>query len=148
MSLMAKRPIFVPSPDFPGLVKEINFDITWHPGFAPVQKKKNVVALHEAAMRAGYAPLLEISTKSDEKLGRHLSAFHLKVHSEQLGDIPLESAFQGSKVFENGGPYTDLYDADVRSAKRDPRIQNSGRLVEFAFGDFHFALEPRTTFYD
>jgi hypothetical protein len=71
-------------------------------------QKKNVVALHEAAARDGYAPLLEISSQSEEKLGRHLSAFHLKVRESALDEIKLEAALQGSKVFERGGPYTDF----------------------------------------
>jgi hypothetical protein len=145
---MAERPIFVPSQDAPGLVKEISFSIPWHSGFAPVQKKKNIKALHDAAAAAGYAPLLEASTKSDEKLGQHLSAFHLKVHGDSLGEIPLECAFQGSKVFEKGGPFTDLYEVDARMAKRDPRLQESGRLVGFSFEEIQFPLYPKTVFYD
>jgi hypothetical protein len=67
--------------------------ITWHPGFAPSQKKRNILELHRAAARAGYSPLLEVSTKSDEKIGQRLSAFNLKVHSTTLGTMPLETAF-------------------------------------------------------
>lgn len=144
---MAERPIFVPAPDEPELVKEIYFPLTWHPGFAVVQKEKNVEALHAAASAAGYSPLLEISTKSKEKLGQHLSAFHLKVRSRH-GEIALECAFQGSKVFEHGGPFTDLYAADPREAKRDPRLRDSGPLVAFDFEGMRFGLEPRTAFYD
>jgi hypothetical protein len=108
---MAERPIFIPAPESPELVKELSLRISWHPGFAPSQKKKNVVELHQAAARAGYSPVLEVSTKSDEKVGLHLSAFNLKVHSP-MGVMPLEMAFQGSKVFERGGPYTDLYSVE------------------------------------
>ena len=145
---MAERPIFVPTPNSPELVTEIPFQIAWNPGFAPVQKKKNIAGLHAAAAAAGYAPLLEVSTKSEEKVGQHLSAFHLKVHGNRVGDIPLECAFQGSKVFERGGPYTDLYHAEVRTAKRDSRLQDSGRLLAFKFEDLSFPIEPRTAFYD
>jgi hypothetical protein len=145
---MAERPIFIPAPDSPELVKELSMRLTWHPGFAPSQKKKNVVALHESAARAGYAPLLEVSTKSEEKVGQRLSAFNLKVHSDRLGRLPLESAFQGSKVFEHGGPFTDLYEADVRDAKRDQRLKESGRLTGFTFENLGFPLEPKTAFYD
>lgn len=145
---MAERPIFIPAPDDPELVKVISVNLVWNSGFAPVQKKKNIRALHEAAAAAGYSPLLEISTKGDEKLGQHLSAFHLKAHIERAGDIQLECAFQGSKVFERGGPYMDLYSADVRAAKRDPRLQNSGKIVRFDFNGFSFPLEPKTVFYD
>lgn len=145
---MAERPIFVPDEGAPGLVREIAFSITWAGGFAPVQKKKNVKALHEAAAERGFDNLLEISTKSEEKLGQRLSAFSLIFHSDELGDIPLECAYQGSKVFEHGGPYTDLYSVDVRTTKRDPRLKESGRLTGFLFEGFRFPLEPKTVFYD
>jgi hypothetical protein len=145
---MAKRPIFVPLRDGLELVKEISFDIVWNPGFAPAQKKKNCKALHEAAAVAGYSPLLEVSTKSEEKVGQRLSAFSLKVRNQRSGEIPLECAFQGSKVFEGGGPYTDLYYVEARAAKRDPRLQGSGKLVGFEFEGFSFPLEPKTIFYD
>ena len=145
---MAERPIFVPDERAPGLVREIPFSIVWAGGFASVQKKKNIKTLHDAAAGAGFSNVLEISTKSDEKLGQRLSAFSLIFHSELLGDIPLECAYQGSKVFERGGPYTDLYYVDVRTAKRDPRLNESGRLTGFVFEDFSFPLEPKTVFYD
>jgi hypothetical protein len=144
---MADRPIFVPAKDAPGFVEEISLNIPWASGFAPVQKKKNIKALHEAAASKGFAPLLEISTKSDVVAGQHLSAFHLRVQSD-VGDISLECAFQGSKVFERGGPYTDLYEGDARTAKRDPRLRESGRLIRFEFDGHIFPLQPTTVFYD
>lgn len=145
---MAERPIFVPTAAHDGLVREILFEFEWHPGFALSQKQKNVDALHDAARAAGYAPLLEISTKSARKSGQHLSAFHLKVNSEAHGEIPLECAFQGSKVFAQGGPFTDLYGRDPRDAKRDSRLKESGALTAFRFEGFTFPLEPKTVFYD
>jgi len=145
---MAERPVFIPLQGSPELVKETYFDIKWHSGFAPVQKKKNITALHQAAAQAGFAPLLEISSKSEEKLGQHLSAFHLKVRESGMGEISLEAAFQGSKVFEKGGPFTDLYSEEPKTAKRDSRLQESGRLIGFRFNGFSFPLEPKTIFYD
>lgn len=144
---MAERPVFIPTCNSRELVKEKYFQISWHSGFAPIQKKKNVAALHEAAARDGYTPVLEVSSKSEEKLGRHLSAFHLKVLAGAR-EITLEAAFQGSKVFENGGPYTELYSAEGKVAKRDPRLRESGKLTGFVFNDFSFPLEPKTVFYD
>src|SRR5271165_5592391 len=94
---MAERPIFVPVPDSPELVKEVLIRLVWNPGFAPIQKKKNVAALHASAAAAGYSPLLEISTKSEEKLGQRLSAFSLKVHNDRLGEIPLGQPSKGAK---------------------------------------------------
>jgi Family of unknown function (DUF6977) len=146
---MAERPIFVPAPDTSELVKEILCQIVWNPGFAPVQKKKNIRALHAAAAAKGYSPVLEISTKSDSPLGQHLSAFNLKVDSWQFGKIPLELAYQGSKVFEHGGPFQDLYGMEnVREARRDPRLQKSGKLIGFRFEEQPFLAEPKTAFYD
>jgi len=145
---MAERPVFIPAKEAKQLVREIYFDLKWNPGFAEVQKKKNVAALHEAAAKGGYSPLLEISSKSETKLGQHLSAFHLKVRDDNGREMRLEAAFQGSKVFEKGGPYTDLYSAEGREAKRDPRLQEFGKLTGFRFGGFSFPLEPKTIFYD
>ena len=145
---MAERPIFIPWTIEHRLVKEVSFDFQWNPGFAPVQKKKNITALHEAAAADGYSPLLEFSTKSEELLGQRLSAFSLKVTAQEFGEIPLECAFQGSKVFERGGPFTDLYTAEPRAAKKDPRIRTSGCLVEFRYNGVTFPLKPKTAFYD
>ena len=144
---MAERPVFIPEKNAPGFVREISFRIVWASGFARVQKKKNIKALHEAAALKGYEPLLEVSTKSDEIAGQHLSAFHLKVQTE-FGEIPLECAFQGSKVFKHGGPFTDLYEAEPREAKRDPRLKESGNLIGFEFEGHQFPLQPSTVFYD
>lgn len=146
---MAERPVFLPtSPGQYPHVEERCFSFVWNPGFAPVQKKKNISALHKAAATGGYSPLLEVSTKSGEKIGRHLSAFNLKVHSERNGEIPLECAFQGSKIFEGGGPFTDLYEVEARTAKRDRRLRTSGPLVRFEFEGVVFEPEPKTAFYD
>ena len=145
---MAERPIFVPAPEHPGFVRTLSLPIKWHGGFSPLQKQKNIRELHAVATARGYTPALEISTKSEELLGRRLSAFHLKVHSDRIGDIPLESAFQGSKIFEKCGPNTDLYNVEPRIAKRDPRLRNSGRIVGFSFDGVDFPNTPRTAFYD
>jgi hypothetical protein len=145
---MAERPIFVPAPDSPLLVDEIFLPMKWHPGFAPIQKEKNIIELHNAAAAAGYQNVLEVSTKSQNKRGQHLSAFYLKVKNERIGEIFLECAFQGSKVFELGGPFTDIYGKDVWEAKKDPRLKESGRLTGFRFDGFDFPLEPKTAFYD
>jgi len=146
---VAERPIFVPAPDAPELVREVFFQIKWHSGFAPVQKEKNIRELHEAAARHGFGHLLEISSKSQSERGQHLSAFYMKTKMSNGTEIPLECAFQGSKVFERGGPFTDLYWVEEpRIAKRDPRLRESGLLKAFQFEGFTWPLEPKTAFYD
>jgi len=129
------------------LVKEIPITFAWNPGFAPVQKKKNVIALHEAAEEIGLFPLLEVSTKSEELLGQRLSAFNLKIRTE-VGDISIESAYQGSKVFKAGGPYSDIYQMDSWAAKKDERLKTSGILQGFDYFGQKWPLIPKTAFYD
>lgn len=145
---MAKRPIFIPAPETPRLVSEMLVEFSWNPGLAPVQKKKNIIALHQAAAEKGFTPILECSTKSKEILGQRLSAFNLKVDTNVHGVITLECAFQGSKVFESGGPYIDLYHVDSKEAKMDSRLRSSGNLIGFRFEGQEFPTIPQTAFYD
>jgi hypothetical protein len=148
---VAERPIFIPAPDDDMLVREMFLPIKWHSGFAVVQKEKNIEELHQAAKARGFWPLLEISTKSKSERGRHMSAFHMTVPTKEHGPIKLELAFQGSKVFEHGGPFTDLYckgNKEIGEAKRDPRLRESGALKGFRFEGRDYPLEPKTTFYD
>ena len=111
---MAKRPVFTPFSEGHRLVLEVEIEFKWNPGFAPIQKRRNVAALHEAAAKQNHSPLLEVSTKSNEELGLRLSAFNLPVELDSGMSIPLECAFQGSKIFENGGPYTDIFKKSTR----------------------------------
>ena len=144
---MAERPVFVPVPSGSQLVQEVSVKFPWHPGLAASQKKKNVLELHQAAMERGLGPLFEISSKSELEVGRRLSAFHLKLEIE--GETTtVECAFQGSKVFEHGGPFPDLYFKTSKEAKRDPRVRESGRLVSFLFDGRRFPTSPVTVFYD
>lgn len=144
---MAKRPVFIPLSKPEHLVEEVQVEFVWNPGLAPTQKKKNVTALHVAAEKKGLTPLLEVSTKSEELLGQRLSAFNLKINTK-IGEISIEAAFQGSKVFEGGGPFTDIYELDSRSAKKDQRIKASGRLIQFIYFNQEWPLIPKTAFYD
>lgn len=144
---MASRPVFAPS-NTPGyLVDEVLFEFPWHPGLAPSQKKKNVNELHAVAGEHGMAPLLEVSSKSETELGRRLSAFSLRIAIDDM-QLPLENAFQGSKVFTQGGPYHDLYEAEPGQARRDPRLRDSGTIIGFKLGKVLYPSEPTTGFYD
>lgn len=144
---MAKRPIFIPGNTPTELVKEILLEFDWHPGFSITQKERSIQSLHLSAKKSGFESVLEISTKSPLLLGKELSAFNL---SNKINDqfMVVESAFQGSKVFEQGGPFTDIYEMPGNAAKKDERLRNSGNLIGFdLFGD-KWELEPKTAFYD
>lgn len=144
---MATRPIFIPNYAPANLVKEIEISFEWYPGFAISQKQKSIESLHFEALKKGYGPLLEISTKSPEPLGRSLSAFNLQLTHHSISRH-LEVYFQSSKVFEHGGPYLDLLEGTPIDAKRDPRLTNSGQLAKFSFFGEDWGLLPRTAFYD
>jgi hypothetical protein len=142
---MARRPVFTPTAD--GVeVRLLIFE--WHPGLSLAQKQKSIASLHSAAIASGVTSPLEVSTRSTVHLGRELSAMKLLVDLPGVGRVPVECAFQGSKAFERGGPFTDLYPASPREAKRDGRLKSSGRLVAFRLPEEEWPLEPKTAFYD
>lgn len=145
---MATRPIFLPNNGRPGvIVKDIEFQ--WFPGMAVVQKQKSIESLHAAAKELGIYPTLEISSKSEEQFGVNLSAFNLEITTKvQKKTFSVETAFQGSKVFEKGGPYVDLLEGTSRQAKKDIRLKESGNLIGFEFFGKSYPLKPRTYFYD
>lgn len=145
---MAERPVFIPLFKGDQLVEEKMIPFNWNPGMAPTQKKKNVEALHLSAIATGIEPILEISTKSQKRIGFLLSAFNLKLITSSGWSMPLESAYQGSKVFEHGGPYEDLYCKDGSIIKKDERLTCSGRLCAFKYEGEEWDLEPKTAFYD
>jgi len=146
---VARRPIFIPMHDGKRLVREeyVNFD--WHPGMSLKQKQKNIRAIHAVARsQFNVKQPLEVSSKSESELGFALSSFNLTFRTVKDRQITVEAAFQGSKVFEQGGPYVDLFEAQPREAKRDARLRESGRLRHFLFFGREWPLNPQTAFYD
>lgn len=91
---------------------------------------------------------MEISSKSEEELGVALSAFHLSIRAENGKEYSVESLFQASKVFEQGGPYVDLLEVSAKTAKKDGRLKNSGAVTGFRLHGEEFETEPKTYFYD
>ena len=146
---MAKRPIFLPYKEYP-FIRELIIEFEWYPGFAKSQAQKSIASQHRAAIAKGISRILEISSKSFDPLGISLSAFNLKINLENANTpgMSVECAFQGSKVFQYGGPYHDLYKVPSIEAKKDPRIRNSGDLVAFNFLGESFPITPVTVFYD
>ncbi|MBV6627022.1 MAG: hypothetical protein KI793_29485 [Rivularia sp. (in: Bacteria)] len=144
---MTKRPIFIPNLSGFSFVKEIVIEFKWHPGFSNVQAQKSIASLHEAAAEAKIAPILEISSKSNHKVGVSLSGFNLKMIKNERS-LSVECAYQGSKVFANGGPFSDLYSASSKEAKTDERLRTSGNFVGYEFFGENFLINPVTAFYD
>lgn len=147
---MAERPIFIPVLEGDVLVRTTFVSFEWSPGMSASQRQKSADSLHAAALRLPeISRVLEVSSKSREDLGIGLSAFNLTFRTLKKNQVfCVECAYQGSKVFEFGGPYRDLFFVTPKEAKRDPRLTSSGRLVGFQFFGTEWELEPLTAFYD
>jgi hypothetical protein len=154
---VAQRPVFVPHLDEALLVRTVSMTFEWFPGLSATQRQRSVESLHAAARQLDSAArqldsidrVLEVSTKSKEPLGVALSAFNLTLTDcNPPNRLSVECAFQGSKIFERGGPFKDIFGMSSREAKRDIRLKTSGPLVGFRFLNVDWPLEPRTAFYD
>ncbi len=146
--IMAIRPIFIVSLNEQLFIKK-NVEFQFFSGFSEQQKKRSINSLHQSYLKNNEtAKILEISSKSDLELGIKLSAFNLMITTKSNKTFSVESAFQSSKVFENGGPYKDLLQVSSRQAKKDERLKNSGKLIAFQIDGKTFSTEPKTYFYN
>ena len=137
---MATRPFFIPGQDKEELVRTNSVEFTWFSGFAKSQKQKSILSFHESISRDfKLDKILEISTKSENKLGIQLSAFNLRIKFKDK-EYFLESVFQGSKIFTDQGPNEYIYEKSSIDAKKDERIKRSD-LKEFSFFGEIFSLE-------
>lgn len=145
---MALRPIFIPVVHGEELVTVRNIEFLWHPGLSKSQKQKSIASLHMAARETtGVSRILEISSKSMDELGVSLSAFNLRLDVKDRY-ASVETFFQASKIFEQGGPFEDLLARTSREAKRDKRLKESGVLKAFSLLGDEWPLFPKTLFYD
>ena len=146
---MAERPIFLPDERTKDFVAEKTVSFDWHPGFSVQQKQRSIASLHANAKKQNLCQNpLEVSSKSNVDLGVQLSAFNLKLRTEGFDAVSVEVLFQGSKKFEGGGPFNDLYRAHPWDAKKDQRLRSCGSLTSFIFQGREWALQPTTSFYD
>ncbi len=145
---MANRPVFVTSLDKRYCIRE-NVEFEFFSGFSDSQKKRSIQSLHQSYLKKhSDKKVLEISSKSEVELGIRLSAFNLIIKTPGGKNFSVESAFQASKVFERGGPYVDLLNVSSRQAKKDERLKNSGKIIQFFYDGLTFKTEPKTYFYN
>ena len=149
-SAVEKRPVFMPRVNSDNLVKTDMVRFERHVGFASRQKKKSINDMHQVIRKKyGFNHVLELSSKSGNKLSFLLSPLSLKLTNENGGEpCSVENAFQSSMVFEDGGPYIDLLSAPPRQAKKDERLITSGELIGYNYFGMEWSVEPLTTFYD
>jgi len=147
---MATRPVFVPDtdPDQPQLVHVHEIDFQWLPGRSQEQKKENIAKLHAAAKSHNLSPLLEVSADSDHSLGYQVCDANLAVEDDRSYLVPLMAAYHGSKVFNGGGPFTDLYLKHGDDITGDERLKTSGNQIGFRFMGLEWGKRSETLFYD
>jgi len=148
---VAKRPVFIPNLNGDFLVREEEIEFVFFNGFAVSQKQKSINSLHQSAeaLLDISGDILEVSTKSMQRIGTELSAFNLTITSENHGEILLEAAFQGSKVFDETGQDSFLYDLKSGAEiKKRVGAKSDQTLTQFAFNGEIWGLEPKTAFYD
>ena len=146
---MEYKPVFMPRVGSDNLVKTDMVRIERHVGFATRQKKKTLNDLHRVIKKKyGFKNVLELSTKSGNKLSFPLSPYSLQITNNDGQKYSVENAFQASKVFEQGGPYLDLLTEKPRQARKDDRLISSGELTGYDYFGMEWGVEPLTTFYD
>lgn len=146
---MEYKPVFMPRVGSDNLVKTDMVRIERHVGFATRQKKKTLNDLHRVIKKKyGFKNVLELSTKSGNKLSFPLSPYSLQITNDNGQKSSVENAFQASKVFEQGGPYLDLLSEKPRQARKDDRLISSGELIGYDYFGMEWGVEPLTTFYD
>ena len=144
---MASRIVFLPKYEDPWYEEKV-VTFEWVPGMAKSQARKSISNLHEAAqVQLELRNPLEISTKSNSDLGVSLSAFNLKLDVD-TEFVSIESAYQSSKVFKNGGPYRDIVNLNSYDAKKDERLKESGELIGFKFEGNEWNVTNSPNFYD
>ncbi len=111
------------------------------------QKKRSIAELHSEALLAGYENILEVSTKSEVQLGRRLSAFALDVELSGVR-TKIECLYQGSKVFQKGGPFVELIKMKPLDAKRYFKERDLGAITHFEFMSLKYDNWPHHAFYD
>ena len=146
---VAKRLAFLPIKGADGSLWETRIvKFEWIPGLSRSQNQRSIQNMHQSLLAEyGLERVLEISSKSDSSLGNSLSAFNLQLQGQKLTSS-VECFYQGSKVFEHGGPFQDIYSSTSLQAKRDERLQASGPLRHFVFDSQVWPLEDSPNFYD
>ena len=141
---MAVRPVFLVN-DNNLSFESINVDFKWYKGLSLTQKKRNVLSLHYSFLLENLdKKVLEISSKSMKDLGIELSAFNLKYKISNEFEVSVENIYQGSKVFENGTQYPNLYYKSSMYAKKFEPLKTSGDITGYKLFDEVFPNKPET----
>lgn len=144
---MAQRPVFVEKASWP-FYERVEVTFHYYAGFALVQRQKNIAAIHEAFEKEyPKVKVLEASSKAPTELGKSLSPFYLKTEYEGK-EYPVECVFQAIKVFQKGGPFTQLLDFEPVKAKTTSITKTAGSLLYYEYNYEKYPLDPKGWMYE
>lgn len=136
-----------------GVVERV-YNFEWSMGLAVSQLRKSIRSLHNEIRNSGYDKVIEVSTKSEDEVGRKLSPFNLMVNIE--GEIlPVESVYHGSKVFNDNGNMVRISECEymkpckIKQFIRETIGVRNLKLVEFNIkGKKRFDLSSKGMCFD
>lgn len=135
---MAVRKVYLSLAEFP-YAKEVPVTFPWSNG----SKHQNIQAVldtfHDVYPEM---PVLEVSLASAQPEGVGVAAMKLPLRLADGKELPVGVVYQGSKVFENGGPYTDLWQLSHQKVQKDPRLHQSGRCIGYRLEGMDYPAEP------
>ena len=119
---------------------------TW---FTPLEQPPFVAEHHDPAGAPAGLRVLEISSRSDEPLGRRLSAMHLHAAGPD-GDrgLPVESVYQAAKCYGDGGPDDQPIPNGYDAKRHDRERRGAGPLRGFHHQGTFWPAASGSAFYD
>lgn len=139
---MAVRPVFLVNQNKP-YFSEYNVNFVYNNGFAPCQKRKNIIAIHNAFHKDNSdKEVLEISSKSFDEVGVNLSAFNLMLYVESLGKrMPVEIMYHTGKVYKDSGRHLEILNMSPRESKKYLYQNKFGDIEYFIFENQRVAVD-------
>ena len=136
---MATRTICFPISGYP-YCKEQPVTFTWIKG----SKRQNIRAVHDAVHTTDPdVSILEVSSASVQPEGEAVSSLRLLLRLDSVAqDVPISTVFEAAKVFEHGGPFTDLLTCEPPKVHKDTRLRTSGELLRYSLEGNEYPTEP------
>lgn len=134
-------------------IEERNYNFEWFMGCSVAQLRRSIRALHKEIRNSGYGKIIEVSTKSEDEIGRKLSPLNLMVCIDDES-LPMESYYQGSKVFDDNGCKIKLSECEhilpwkTKQFIRETVKERNLKLVEFDFKGNKFDLSSKGMCFD
>lgn len=146
---MAARPVFLTNQNKP-YFSEYNVNFVYNNGFAPCQKKKNIIAIHNAFHKDNSdKKVLEISSKSFDEIGVKLSAFNLMLYVESLGkSMPVEIMYHSGKIYKDSGRHLEILNMTPKESKKYLYQNKFGLIEYFVFENQRVEVDDFCDFYN